>query len=157
MPNKKETRQTTAFSQKKIISTEMPEIKKKGNFFLATGKRKTAIAQVKLIPQGKGEIIINQKDYRKYFPYFVWQKKILDPLKLTSLEKGDVIVRVKGGGMNAQAESIRLGISRALIKYNPEFRKILKPVGFLSRDARIKERKKPGLKRARRAPQWQKR
>lgn len=157
MPNKKETRQTTAFSQKKIISTEMPEIKKEGNFFLATGKRKTAIAQVKLIPQGKGEITINQKDYRKYFPYFVWQKKILDPLKLTSLEKGDVIVRVKGGGMNAQAESIRLGISRALIKYNPEFRKILKPVGFLSRDARIKERKKPGLKRARRAPQWQKR
>ncbi|MFN3301474.1 MAG: 30S ribosomal protein S9 [Patescibacteria group bacterium] len=153
MPKKKKIKENIEIKEK----NSSPIVKEEKIFFLATGKRKTAVAQVKLIPKGEGKIIVNQKDYREYFPYFVWQKNILDPLKLTNTEKSDVIVKVKGGGLNAQSESIRLGIARALVKVNPDFRKILKPVGFLTRDARIKERKKPGLKRARRAPQWQKR
>lgn len=144
--------------KKKIISIaeKMTEIKKE-EFFFATGKRKSAIAQVKLKLQGEKEIIVNQKDYQKYFPFFAWQKIILDPFEATKLKNFKAVIKIKGGGVKSQAESIRLGIARALIKVNPEWRKILKPLGFLRRDPRIKERKKPGLKRARKAPQWAKR
>jgi len=144
--------------KRKVTLPEETVIKeKKEEFILATGKRKSAIAQIKLKPEGQGKIIINQKDFKEYFPYFAWQKIVLDPLEAVNLKNADLMIKVKGGGVNSQAESIRLGISRALIQYNPEFKKILKPFEFLTRDARIKERKKPGLKRARRAPQWQKR
>ncbi len=126
-------------------------------FFAATGKRKTAVAQIRFYPNGQGEILINNKSLAEYFPYFVWQDLVLAPIVLVGLKKYRIIIKVKGGGINSQVEAIRLGISRALLKMNPEFRFLLKKAKFLTRDARIKERKKPGLKRARRAPQWQKR
>ena len=128
-------------------------------YFQAVGRRKTATAQVFLYPKGKGEILINKKDFREYFKEsFVCQKNVLDPLKVTdNLEKFKIEVLVSGGGKNAQSEAVRLGISRALVMLNPELKPKLKALGFLKRDPRAKERKKFGLKRARRAPQWQKR
>jgi len=173
MPRKKKEKIEVSKSpkgrKKKIIPKEeikvtpetSPVTKKKISkpvFFQATGKRKTAIAQVRLFPQGKGLILINGKKIDQYFSTFSEQKEVLSPLDLTGQrDRVDLEVKVSGGGIHGQAEALRLGISRALIFANPEFRKILKPAGFLTRDARIKERKKPGLKRARRAPQWQKR
>jgi len=131
---------------------------KKQEWVLATGKRKIAVAQVRYSPIGAGEIKINNKTLKDYFPWFEFQQIVTAPLKLTNqLNRGTIVIRVQGGGQRAQAEAIRLGISRALQVYNLELRPILKSAGFLTRDARIKERKKPGLKRARRAPQWAKR
>ncbi|MGB9680712.1 MAG: 30S ribosomal protein S9 [Patescibacteria group bacterium] len=138
--------------------TSIEQIEKKQPVIWATGKRKTAVAQIKLAPNGQGQIFINNRNLEEYFPYFEWQDIVKQPLILTNLEnKIDLFIKLNGGGVKAQAEAVRLGISRAIVKFNPEFRKILKSEGFLRRDARIKERKKPGLKRARRAPQWQKR
>ena len=148
--NKKET----PLSQEK----EATKIEEKRGYFYGKGGRKTSTAQVRVYPQGRGEIVINDKKLEEYFPYFEFQKIVLDPLKLVGSEgKVDVSVKVNGGGRRGQAEAIRHGISRALVKMNPEWRQVLKPAGFLTRDARMKERKKFGLKRARRAPQWQKR
>lgn len=125
---------------------------------LATGKRKSAIAQVKLLSPGRGQIFVNKKMLNQYFPYFEWQKIVEQPLDLVNQkDKIDIVAKLSGGGVRAQAEALRLGISKSLIQFNPDFRKILKPKGLLTRDSRKKERKKPGLKRARRAPQWQKR
>jgi len=124
----------------------------------ATGKRKNAIAQIRFFPQGQGEISINKKEIKKYFPVAELQELVLSPLKLVKKEREvDLNVKVMGGGVHSQAEATRLGISRALISLNPDWRKELKTAGFLRRDSRKKERKKPGLKRARRAPQWAKR
>jgi small subunit ribosomal protein S9 len=107
---------------------------------------------------GGGEILINGKDFKEYFPTFYLQKIVLSPLELVKcLNKFKILVKVTGGGKSAQAEAVRHGIARALVIFNPDFRKKLKKAGFLKRDPRMKERKKPGLKRARRAPQWQKR
>jgi len=109
-------------------------------------------------PKGKGNIVINHKDLKVYFPSFEFQNIVLSPLKLAGQDSAvDVSVLVKGGGKRGQAESIRHGIARALLLLDKDYRKSLKKAGFLTRDARVKERKKPGLKRARRAPQWQKR
>jgi len=139
----------------------MPEkeiIKSKEKYFYAVGRRKRAIAQVRLIPKGKGEIIINKKKMNDYLPDSMLQEIILAPLKLTNLaNKTDLTILVRGGGKRGQADAIRHGIARALNKYDLNLRKTLKVAGFLTRDARIKERKKPGLKRARKAPQWAKR
>ncbi len=144
---------------KKNLTTEeneKPEEKKK--YFYGKGGRKESIALVRIFPNGKGEFLINKKDYKIYFPYFEFQDVILSPLKLVGLEdKVDISVKVKGGGKRAQAEAIRHGIARGLLKFNSNFRSPLKKAGFLTRDSRVKERKKPGLKRARRAPQWSKR
>lgn len=130
----------------------------KNKYLYTVGRRKEAISQIKLFTSGKGEIKINNKNYQDYFPYFEFQQLILAPLKQVGQEdKVDISIKVKGGGKRGQAESIRLALARALINLNPNFRKSLKRLGYLSRDSRIKERKKPGLKRARRAPQWQKR
>lgn len=128
-------------------------------FFSAIGRRKTAVARVKVWPQEQGQILVNGKDFKEYFKESeFYQKKILAPLSLTeNLDKLKIEVLVEGGGKNAQAEAIRLGIARALVLMNPELRPKLKSAGFLKRDPRVKERKKFGLKRARRAPQWQKR
>jgi small subunit ribosomal protein S9 len=126
-------------------------------YSFAIGRRKTSTARVKLFVKGKGEITINNKKSQEYLPDYVLQETINAPLKLVNLAKADVIAVVNGGGKTGQAEAIRLGISRALIKSDKDLRKTLKVAGFLHRDPRIKERKKPGLKRARRAPQWQKR
>jgi len=129
----------------------------KENFFKATGRRKTATATVFLWPK-EGEILINKKPLSQYFSSPILQEIVLSPLKVAEVgETFKILVNVKGGGKMSQAEAIRHGISQALVKYSPELKPKLKKVGFLRRDPRMKERKKFGLKRARRAPQWQKR
>jgi len=127
-------------------------------YFEAVGRRKTAIARIRLFTQGDKTILVNNKPYKEYFPILELQQIIISALdKMKSLDKFKIIVKVKGGGFHAQAEAIRHGISRALVEFNPDFRKRLRRVGYLTRDSRVRERKKFGLKRARRAPQWQKR
>lgn len=135
-------------------------------FFEAVGRRKTSTARVRLFTRsiskkGKGEesaILVNKKPYKEYFSISSLQKKLQEPLeKLTTQDKFDVSILVKGGGLSSQAEACRHGISRALVLVNSTFRKKLKKAGFLTRDPRMRERKKFGLKRARRAPQWSKR
>ena len=125
--------------------------------YQAVGRRKKAIARVRLIP-GEGKIVINGRDIDNYFGLETLKMTIRQPLALTSLEgRYDVLVNVYGGGLAGQAGAIRHGISRALIKADPELRPAVKKAGFLTRDPRMKERKKYGLKAARRAPQFSKR
>lgn len=133
--------------------------------FIGTGRRKSSIAQVKMTP-GKGKITINGKDVREFFPYETNVMDLKQPLVATNTEESfDIDVTVTGGGFTGQTGAVRLGIARALLEYDvkndPEsetsFRKILKRAGFVTRDPRAKERKKPGLKAARRAPQFSKR
>jgi small subunit ribosomal protein S9 len=122
------------------------------------GKRKTAAARVRMYEGGTGKIIVNDVTISEYFPAPIAQTIILEPLKLTSLdEKLDYTIRVSGGGKQGQAEAVRHGIACTLLALNKELRPLLKAQGWLTRDARKKERKKPGLKKARRAPQWSKR
>lgn len=144
----------------KKIATKDQTAKKSSlqEYFYAAGKRKTAVARVRLFINGKGLITINGKDLADYFKLLTSRGVILSPLKLTGLAKEfDIAVKVIGGGVNAQAEAIRHGVARALLVYKNDLRPTLKKAGFLTRDARQKERKKPGLKRARRAPQFSKR
>ena len=125
--------------------------------YQAVGRRKKAIARVRLIP-GDGKIVINGRDIDNYFGLETLKLIVRSPLVLLGLEgKYDVVVRVSGGGVSGQAGAIRHGISRALIKADPELRPAVKKAGFLTRDPRMKERKKYGLKAARRAPQFYKR
>ncbi|MBQ1893895.1 MAG: 30S ribosomal protein S9 [Clostridia bacterium] len=125
--------------------------------YLGTGRRKKSVARVRLVP-GTGVITINKRDIDDYFGYETLKMIVRDPLKLTdNLSKFDVIVNVYGGGFTGQAGAIRHGISRALLNVDPELRGQLKKAGFLTRDPRMKERKKYGLKAARRAPQFSKR
>jgi small subunit ribosomal protein S9 len=132
--------------------------KNTNKFFSAIGKRKTSAARVRLSLSNEPNFIINNKHYNVYFPNFELQQIVKSALdKVEQFGKLAVSVVVMGGGIKSQAEAIRHGISRALVKFNPDFRKILKHAGFLTRDPRMRERKKFGLKRARRAPQWQKR
>ncbi|PIU16290.1 30S ribosomal protein S9 [bacterium (Candidatus Gribaldobacteria) CG08_land_8_20_14_0_20_39_15] len=129
----------------------------KAKYIETVGRRKTAVARVRLFTQGRKGITVNNKLYTEYFPKFL-HKTIEDSLeKLKCLGKFGVSVVVRGGGITGQAEAIRHGIARALVTLNPYFKKRLKKSGFLTRDPRMRERKKPGLKRARRAPQWSKR
>jgi small subunit ribosomal protein S9 len=131
---------------------------KEEKFWQGVGRRKTAVAIVKIFKEKEGSFLVNERPLEKYFPLFELQKTAKAPLELLKLEnKFKVLALVNGGGLSAQAEAIRLGLARALVAFKEEFRKKLKKAGFLKRDPRIKERKKPGLKRARRAPQWQKR
>ncbi|MEK9130109.1 MAG: 30S ribosomal protein S9 [Patescibacteria group bacterium] len=131
---------------------------KNQKYVYAVGRRKRAVAQVRCYENGTGKITVNNMDFKEYFPFFTWQKNITDPLmKIGNINDLDVSVLVRGGGKNGQSESIRHGISRILVKMNAEIKPILKKYGFLTRDPREKERKKPGLKGARRAPQWAKR
>lgn len=128
------------------------------NYLYATGRRKRAIARVRLLP-GNGQMIVNGKTAREYFGgRDLLQTTIQQPMRLTgTLERFNVSVRVLGGGMSGQAGAIRHGISRALLKFDEELRPTLKTAKLLTRDARVKERKKVGLKRARKAPQYTKR
>jgi len=146
---------------KKTIKKETKkpaEDKKFKKYFEAVGRRKTSIARVRLFPQGEKTIIINTKPLEKYFPIFEMQQIVLSPFqKMDILGQFGVSVLVKGGGIHSQSEAVRHGISNALILFNPEFRRTLKSTGYLTRDSRMRERKKFGLKRARRAPQWAKR
>ena len=132
-------------------------LKKKLQFW-GTGRRKKAIARVRLIPAGTGAIIINDRTLEDYFPMGTLQYIVKQPLKEVEAEgKYDVCVSVIGGGYTGQAGAIRLGIARALLQVDAEYRPVLKKEGFLTRDPRMKERKKYGLKAARRAPQFSKR
>ena len=125
--------------------------------YQAVGRRKKAIARVRLVP-GDGKILINGREIDNYFGLETLKMTVRQPLVLTSLEgRYDILVNVYGGGLAGQAGAIRHGISRALIKADPELRPAVKKAGFLTRDPRMKERKKYGLKAARRAPQFSKR
>ena len=125
--------------------------------YYGTGRRKHSVARVRLVP-GEGRIIVNKRDLNEYFGLETLKLIVKQPLNLTdTLSKYDVLVIANGGGMSGQAGAIRHGISRALLKVDPEFRPALKRAGFLTRDQRMKERKKYGLKAARRAPQFSKR
>ena len=124
--------------------------------FNAVGRRKKAIARVRLVP-GSGNVVINKRELDNYFGLETLKMTVRQPLVLTKTTGFDVLVSVNGGGLTGQSGAIRHGISRALIKANPELRPELKKAGFLTRDPRMKERKKYGLKAARRAPQFSKR
>ena len=132
-------------------------LKKKIQFW-GTGRRKKAIARVRLIPGGNGTIIINDRAFEDYFPQGTLQYIVKQPLELLNVTaKYDVMVNVVGGGYTGQAGAIRLGVARALLEAEENSRSALKAEGFLTRDPRAKERKKYGLKKARRAPQFSKR
>ena len=134
----------------------MYESKKKYNY--GTGRRKSSVARVRLFENGTGSIIINGRDIDDYFGLETPKLIVRQPLAALGLaDKVDLIVTVTGGGVSGQAGAIRHGLSRALVTLNPEFRSTLKAAGFMTRDPRMKERKKYGLKGARRAPQFSKR
>ena len=125
--------------------------------FIGTGRRKTSVARVRLVP-GNGKITINKRDIEEFFNYETLRVVVREPLVITeTLEKFDVLVNIEGGGFTGQAGAIRHGISRALIESDPELRPILKKAGYLTRDSRMKERYKYGFKKARKSPQFSKR
>ena len=125
--------------------------------YYATGKRKESIAKVWLKP-GAGKITVNEKDYKEYFPRDTLVTMINEPLNVTgTLSSYDVVATIVGGGVSGQAGALRHGISKALLEVNPDYRTMLKIEGFLTRDPRVKERKKYGLKKARKRPQFSKR
>ncbi len=125
--------------------------------YWGTGRRKTATARVRLVP-GDGDIIVNGKDVDNYFNRKSLIKDLKSPLELiNSLNNFDVLVNANGGGLSGQAGAIRLGIARALLEVDKDYRKPLKKAGYLTRDSRMKERRKYGLKKARKAPQFSKR
>jgi len=131
---------------------------KGGSFIPAVGRRKTSIARVRLIKNGKGLITVNGKVYSDYFTTFDLRETVVSPLKVTGQDAAvDISAKVQGGGIRGQADAVRHGISRALEILNPTFRKTLKKLGYLTRDSRKRERKKFGKKSARRSPQWSKR
>lgn len=154
-------------TSKKKAPAKKPSVKKEEKmekrYYEAVGRRKKAIARVRLFTcqpfeGAKGKVVVNKKPYDDFFTTFDLQEKVLSPLrKMKSLNRFEATVKVVGGGILGQAEAIRHGLSRALVKFNPDFSKKLKKAGFLRRDPRKKERKKPGLKKARRGPQWSKR
>ncbi len=133
-------------------------LKKRGKYIEAVGRRKTSIARVRLFENAKGGITVNGKDFFVYFPTTDLQRTVQEPLKETQLlQKFEIEVKVTGGGISSQSGAVRHGIARALEKFQPVLRKPLKSLGFLKRDPRMKERRKFGLKKARKAPQWSKR
>lgn len=152
-----------------LASEQIKEAKKKQKYFEGLGRRKTSIAQVRLFSSGEKTpreselskeqaFLINEKSLEQYFPTFELREIALSPFKLMDcISQFNVSVKVKGGGLHSQSEAIRHGIAKSLVIFNPDFKKRLKKAGFLTRDPRMRERKKFGLKRARRAPQWQKR
>ncbi len=157
---KKEKKTVKKEELKKEVKSSKPE-----KYYEAVGRRKSAVARVRLYskrplkPGSPLELLINNnKSLKDYFPFLEHQLIAVSPLKLTkNVDRFNVLVKVRGGGPKAQAEAVRHGLARALVIFNQNFKKRLKRAGFLRRDPRVKERKKPGLKKARRAPQWRKR
>ncbi|MBN1779461.1 MAG: 30S ribosomal protein S9 [Candidatus Buchananbacteria bacterium] len=128
------------------------------SYIYAVGRRKTSIARVRLVKSGSGKIVVNEKSYDAYFPTFELKNTVIQPLQAVGKEKDlDFSIKVAGGGSRGQAEAIRHGVARALMVLDPDLKPALKAGGFLTRDSRRKERKKPGLLKARRAPQFSKR
>lgn len=156
---KRKPKATKKTAEKKVAVKEKKKAAKKAvKYFAGTGRRKTAIARVRLQVQGEKKSLINGKPLEVYFPTAELQQIVKSPFeKLSCLDKFGLSAKVRGGGYQAQAEAVRHGIARALVIFDSEFRKKLKKEGYLTRDSRMRERKKFGLKRARRAPQWQKR
>lgn len=143
-PAKVETKEANIFAGRKYIR--------------AVGRRKSASAQVKIFGNGQGVILINRLPLAKYFGHFELAAVSVAPLEAAGLLKDwDVAVTVKGGGKRGQAGAMRLGLARALVLHDEKLKTVFRKLGFMTVDARVKERKKPGLKRARRAPQWAKR
>jgi len=137
----------------KSVKPTMPT----GKYVFATGRRKTAVATVRVF-SGTGEHVVNKKPFATYFFHHSYRDHALKPFQLTGLANDfHFTATVRGGGMNAQAHALQHGLARALSEINPEVRTVLKSNGLMTRDDRKKERKKPGLKRARRSPQWAKR
>jgi small subunit ribosomal protein S9 len=129
-----------------------------GSYYYGTGRRKTAVARVRLYPNGDGRIVVNGRTGDEYFPRETLMQTVRSPLRLLELaSRFSIAVKVVGGGVSGQAGAVRHGIARALIRADDEFRPQLRRAGFLTRDPRMKERKKYGLKRARKAPQYTKR
>ncbi|MBT3413202.1 MAG: 30S ribosomal protein S9 [Candidatus Jacksonbacteria bacterium] len=127
-------------------------------YIYAVGRRKNSSARVRLYTEGKGRIYVNGREFRAYFPFSSHQKNVTQPLDVLKIKNDfDVSIVVKGGGIVGQSEAARHGLARALVMHNEVWKQGLKKMGLLTRDARKKERKKPGLKKARRAPQWSKR
>ena len=159
MSPKSQTSKSQA-SKKKSTSPAQPAKTSlpKGKYIYATGRRKEAVARVRLYKEKDGDITINDKDYKIHFPTAELQFLVRQPLVLVGQASDfKITVKVNGGGVRGQAEAVRHGIARALEESDEKLRAALKKAGFLRRDPRMKERKKPGLKKARRAPQWQKR
>ncbi|MEK7663951.1 MAG: 30S ribosomal protein S9 [Patescibacteria group bacterium] len=143
---------------KEDFVTEKELALKPDRYFEAVGRRKTAVARVRLFTKGERQFLVNGKPYQEYFSTEEdRQTAIASMIKMKCLDKFRVTVIVSGGGRNAQAEAIRHGTARVLVDFNNNFKKRLRKVGYLTRDPRMRERKKFGLKRARRAPQWAKR
>ena len=125
--------------------------------YRGTGRRKSSVARVMLSP-GTGKFVINKRSFEDYIPSAATRLDVMQPLELTSnVSIFDITVNVNGGGITGQAGAIRHGITRALLEVNADYRKVLKAAGMITRDPRVKERKKPGLRKARRAPQFSKR
>ena len=134
--------------------------KEKGKYYEGVGRRKLARARVRFYPEGQGGFLINDREYKEYFPVLRFQQSAVAPLKVLdsgARKSAGVTVVIRGGGVSAQAEAVTLGLARALVEYNRELKKELRVSGYLTRDARRVERKKFGLKKARKAPQWSKR
>jgi small subunit ribosomal protein S9 len=130
----------------------------KNTYFEAVGRRKTAVARVRLTPSAKTNFTINTKDLVSYFQTIDLQNIVADAYKASGIEQAfDASIRLVGGGIHAQAEAVRHGIARALVSYDINLKTVVKKAGFLKRDARQVERKKPGLKKARKSPTWSKR
>ncbi len=169
------TKQKKTASKKVVKKTEKKAVKKAvkkvpvekaeaaRQYYEAVGRRKRSVARVRLFTcrpfeDEKGKVLVNDKPYTEFFTIFDLQQTVISPLKkMKSLNRFEATIKVQGGGMRGQAEAIRHGLSRALVKFNADFSKKLKRAGFLRRDSRRVERKKPGLKKARRASQWRKR
>lgn len=168
MPRKKiiteETKETKLKKEKepKVLNEEEVDAKEKKEhkpkvYYEGVGSRKTATAIVRIYTRNK-EVLINGKDYKIYFPFKKLQAMVESSFeKMKCPGKFGLSALVRGGGLTAQAEAVRMGIARAMCVFNPDFKKRLRRAGFLTRDARMVERKKYGLKKARRAPQWSKR
>lgn len=152
------TKKKKVLSKKEPVKKETTALKPAGERYIETiGRRKTSSARVRFSPTGEKEILVNGKLFRVYFPTMELQNIISAPLNVMNVDKFRILVKVKGGGIHSQAEAVRHGIARVLVVFNSDFRKRLKKAGYLTRDSRMRERKKFGLKRARRAPQWRKR
>ena len=150
---------TEATVEKKVAKRTTKKIPANKNVeYTATGRRKNSIARVRIIPNGKGQFTINKANIEEYFVLGVYRLVANQPFEVTgTMGKYDVIVNVHGGGLSGQAGAIRHGIARALVKADESLKTEIKKAGFLTRDARVKERKKYGLKKARKAPQFRKR
>ena len=127
-------------------------------YYEGVGRRKAATARVRLYADGNGDFVVNGKKLLDYFTRSGDADNLLEPLKVVGMQdRFDVSVKVRGGGVTGQSDAVRLGVARALLKVDPDLRPVLRRGGYLTRDSRVKARKKPGLKRARKAPQYTKR